>query len=257
MILDEIHEHKLVEVARRKKELPLKALEKRLPNAPPVRDFAAALRGEGMRLIAEVKRASPSAGLIREDFDPVVIARAYARAGAAAISVLTDEEYFQGSLTFLRDIRSAVATPLLRKDFIVDPYQIVESRAAGADAILLIVHLLDDAALRSFLDQAHGLGMKCLVESHSKEELDRALAAGAEIVGINNRDLHTFRVDIETAIRLSPSVPKEKLIVGESGIKTPDDVQRLGEAGVSAILVGETLMRSRHIPSKIRELMRW
>lgn len=257
MILDEIHEHKLVEVAERKKQIPIEDLEKRLPHAPPVRDFAAAIGREGMSLIAEVKKASPSAGIIREDFDPVAIARAYADAGAAAISVLTDEKYFQGSLTFLEDIRAAVNIPLLRKDFIIDAYQIAEARVSGADAILLIVHLLDDETLRSFLDRAHELGMKCVVESHSKEELERAVASGAEILGINNRDLHTFKVDVETAIAFAPLVPRERIVVGESGIKTADDVRRLGKAGVSAILVGETLIKSPDITAKTQELMGW
>jgi len=257
MILDEIHEHKLIEVAERKKRLPVAELKRRLPDAPPVRDLAAALAAEGIGLIAEVKKASPSAGIIREDFDPVAIARAYADAGAAAMSILTDEKYFQGSLFFLEAIRAEVGIPLLRKDFIIDPYQVVEARVAGADAILLIVHLLDDATLKSLLDQAHGLGMTCLVESHSKEELDRAVASGARVLGINNRDLQTFKVDIETAITLAPSVPNDRIVVGESGIKTADDVRRLSEAGVSAILVGESLMRSDDIPAKIRELMGW
>ncbi|NOZ22896.1 MAG: indole-3-glycerol phosphate synthase TrpC [Planctomycetes bacterium] len=257
MILDEIHEHKLIEVAERKEQLPLDELEKRLPDAPPVRDFAKALATEDMGLVAEVKKASPSAGVIREDFDPVAIARAYADAGAAAISVLTDEKYFQGSLSFLEAIRAEVAIPLLRKDFIIDPYQVVEARVAEADAILLIVHMLDDGTLKSLLDQAHGLGMKCLVESHSEEELDRAIASGAQILGINNRDLQTFQVDVQTAIGLAPSVPGDRIIVGESGIKTADDVRRLAEAGVSAILVGESLIRSNDIPRKIRELMGW
>ncbi|MEW6358454.1 MAG: indole-3-glycerol phosphate synthase TrpC [Planctomycetota bacterium] len=257
MILDEIHKHKLVEVAERKKRLPPAEMEKRLADAPPVRDFAAALAAEGMSLIAEVKKASPSAGIIRPDFDPAAIARIYAAAGAAAISILTDEKYFQGSLSFLEAIRAEVDSPLLRKDFIIDPYQVVESRVAGADAILLIVHMLDDAAIESLLDQAHDLGMTCLVESHSKKELGRAVASGARVIGINNRDLRTFKVDIETAIRLAPTVPSDRIVVGESGIKTAADVRRLGEAGVSAVLVGETLMRSGDIPAKIRELMGW
>lgn len=257
MILDEIHAHKLAEVAERKRRVPPAELEKRLPTAPPVRDFAAALRERPISLIAEIKKASPSAGVIREDFDPVRIARSYAEAGAAAISVLTDEKYFQGSLRFLEDIRAATSVPLLRKDFIIDRYQVIEARAAGADAILLIVHLLDDAALRSLLRQARELGMACLVESHCREELERAIASGAEILGINNRDLHTFTMDLETAIRLAPLVPKGKILVGESGIKTAEDVRRLHEAGISAILVGETLMRSRDMRAKARELMGW
>ena len=254
-ILDKIIADKKVEVAERRRRTPESELRARLKDAPPVRDFAAALAGEGISLIAEVKKASPSAGVIRKDFDSVAIAKIYESSGASAISVLTDEKYFQGRLGYLLQIKRAVGIPCLRKDFIIDEYQITEARAFGADAILLIVGVLDDAELRGFLGMAHGLGMSCLVESHSEEELKRALAAGAKIIGINNRDLRTFRTDLQTTINLMPLIPDDRIVVSESGIGTRDDVKRLEEAGVSAILVGETLMRSSDIPAAVSELL--
>jgi indole-3-glycerol phosphate synthase len=212
--------------------------------APPPRAFARALRSATeVRLLAEIKRRSPSAGAIREGADPAEVARAYAAGGAAALSVLTDAEFFGGSLEALRLARLAVELPLLRKDFTIDPVQVWEARAAGADAILLIVRILDDARLRDLRALAEGLGMDALVEIHDAAELARALAAGASLIGINNRDLSTFRTDLGLSLDLAPRVSPTSTLVAESGIRTADDVRRLGEAGVDAILVGESLMR--------------
>ncbi len=235
------------------------------------RDFAASLRAplslvpnpqSPVTLIAEIKKASPSAGVICDDFDPVRIAREYKAAGAAALSVLTDEKFFQGRLEYLQQVRDSVKLPLLRKDFIIEELQIYESVAAGADAILLIVAILDDERLKRFLDLAKELRVAALVEVHDETELGRAVAAGAEIIGINNRDLKTFTVDLSTAERLtaiicsqSPTSNSRPLIVAESGIHTAADVARLRACGVNAILVGESLMRSGNIAAKVKELM--
>ena len=230
-----------------------------------VRDFAAALRSPNrgpVALIAEVKRASPSAGIIRQDFDPIKIAREYEAAGAACLSVLTDEKFFQGSLAYLQQIRKAVELPLLRKDFIIDPRQILEAVQWGADAILLIVAILDDARLREFHHLAASAGLAALVEVHDEAELDRALMAGAELIGVNNRDLKTFKVDLATTERLAGCLRAESssrrpvpLLVAESGIHTHADLQRLALAGASAILVGESLMRHADIGQKVKELL--
>jgi len=257
MILDEIHAYKIREVETAKEAIPLTVLKEKATEAPQPRGFAAALlaaRNKGPALIAEVKRASPSAGLIRVDFDHVTIAQTYESAGASAISVLTDEKFFQGSLTFLRDIRANAGLPLLRKEFIIDEYQVYEARAAGADAILLITHLLEQPKLGQLIELAQTLDMAALVEVHTASELARALEADAHIVGINNRDLHTFRVDLQTTFELRQTIPADKIVVSESGIKTREDVERLAAAEVHAMLIGETLMRSVDIAAKIREL---
>ena len=220
------------------------------------RDFAGALRRQhGVALIAEVKKASPSAGIIRADFDPVRIAGEYEAAGAVALSVLTDKKFFQGELAYLRQIRATVRLPLLRKDFIIDELQIHEAVAAGADAVLLIAAILDDAQLSAYRQLANQLKLAALVEVHDDRELARALAAGAEIIGINNRNLKTFQVDLATTERLAAQIPAGKTIVAESGIHTRADVARVAAAGVHAILVGESLMRSDNIAGKIRELL--
>ena len=214
--------------------------------------------GEGksaIRLIAEVKKASPSKGLIRPDFDPVEIAKTYEQAGASAISVLTDEKYFQGRLDYLKAVREAVGLPLLRKDFIIDPYQIYEARAAGADAILLIVAALSKSELSEFMILADELGMASLVEVHAAEELDIALETGVRIIGINNRNLQTFETKLETTLELAARVPPDKVLVSESGIFTRADVERLMEVGVDAILVGESLMREPDPGVKVKELL--
>lgn len=220
------------------------ALREAAAAAPPTRGFEAALRVPGeVRLLAEIKNRSPSAGPIREGADPVDVAQAYVEGGAAALSVLTDERFFGGSLNALRRVRAAVSLPLLRKDFIIDPLQIHEARAAGADAILLIVRILDDAQLRDLHSEARDLGLDVLVEIHDPAELDRALAIGASLIGVNNRDLSTFRTDLALSIDVAPGIDSGVTLVAESGIRTREDVARLGAVGVDAILVGESLMR--------------
>jgi indole-3-glycerol phosphate synthase len=219
-------------------------LRARAADAASPRDFAGALRDAGeVRLLAEVKRSSPSAGPIRPDADAAQVARWYEAGGAAAVSVLTDRRFFGGALEDLVGVRAAVALPVLRKDFMIDALQLFEARAAGADAILLIVRILEDSRMRELLELAHELGMSALVEAHDTDELGRALAVGARLVGVNNRDLATFRTDMELSVRLAPSVPSGVTFVAESGIRSPVDVRRLGEVGVDAILVGESLMR--------------
>ena len=219
-------------------------LRSRAAAARPPRGFAAALRRPGeVRLLAEVKRRSPSAGEIRPGADPAEVARAYQQGGAAAVSVLTDREYFGGDLDALRSVSAAVSLPVIRKDFVVDPLQVLEARAAGADAVLLIVRILEDGLLRELHAAIMELGMDALVEAHNADEVERALAAGTTLLGINNRDLDTFVTDLGLSLRLAPSVPREVTLVAESGIRTAEDVDRLGAAGVDAILVGESLMR--------------
>jgi indole-3-glycerol phosphate synthase len=255
-ILDRIVADKQREVAESKVRVPEEELRKALPFAPPVRDFFAALDGRGtIRLIAEVKKASPSKGVIRADFRPVEIALTYQRHGAACISVLTDEPYFQGKLDYLRQIRVAVDVPVLRKDFVIDPYQVIEARAAGADAVLLIAECLDDRQLALLHDTIVSLGMTPLVEIYEPENLARSLAVGARLIGINNRDLRTFEVDLEHTIRIRREIPADKRVVGESGIRQRADVEQLQAAGVDAMLVGETLMARENIGAAVDELL--
>lgn len=231
-------------------------LEGSLRDLPPCRDFHAALAaGSSVQLIAEVKRASPSAGLIREDFDPVAIARCYQQGGAACISVLTDEPFFQGSLEYLRQVRQAVDLPLLRKDFIVDRYQLLQARAAGADCVLLIAECLGADELRALTQQAIELGMQTLIELYEPENLDAVLASGTRLVGINNRNLRTFETSLDHTLRLRPKIPQDRLVVGESGIRNHDDLIRLGNGGVKAVLVGESLMRQDDITKATRSLL--
>jgi indole-3-glycerol phosphate synthase len=275
LILDKMLADKRLEVEARKAELSLEELRRRAQDAPPPRDFASALGGVAgksavrspqseIRLIAEVKKASPSKGLIQPDFDPVAIARVYEEAGASAISVLTDEKYFQGRLEYLREIHEAVNLPLLRKDFVIDPYQVYESRAALADAILLIVAAFPSggrgscrsaAELSGLMALASELGMASLVEIHTADELETALEIEAEIIGTNNRDLRTFETRLETTLALAARVPADRILVSESGIFTRADVERLMEVGVDAILVGEALMREPDPSAKVRELL--
>lgn len=255
-VLDKIVATKREEIAACQAKLPLVELEARLGDAPPVRDFFRALAEEGpIKLIAEVKKASPSKGLIRADFDPVRIAKDYEAAGATCISCLTDEHYFQGKLEYLTAIRAAVNIPLLRKDFILDRYQLVEARVAGADAILLIAECLDDCQLKSLHNMALELGMTPLVEYYDPENLPRVLEAGASLIGVNNRDLRTFEVDLNHTISQRAAVPMDCLLVGESGIFTPQDVKLLADNGVDAILVGESLMRQDDIQAAVRTLL--
>ncbi len=255
-ILEQIVADKLCEIAAAKSRVPVEQLREALAPAPPPRDFFAALDGQGtIRLIAEVKKASPSKGVIREDFHPVDIAKTYQAHGAACISVLTDGPHFQGSLDYLRQIRAAVDLPVLRKDFIIDSYQVIEARAAGADAVLLIAECLDDRQLRTLHDEIVALGMTPLVELYEPANLPRVLAIGARLVGINNRDLRTFEVDLEHTIRMRREIPPDRRVVGESGIRTRAAVELLQNAGVDAMLVGETLMARPDIGAAVDELL--
>lgn len=256
MILDDIIAYKKQELAETKYRVPLADIRARASDAGPTRGFGKALSsGDDIRLIAEVKKASPSKGVIREDFDPVKIARSYEEFGASCISVLTEKKFFQGKLEYIGQIRKAVKLPLLRKDFIIDEYQIHETRAAGADAILLIAACLEKQQLEDFLGIASRLGLDVLVESHTYKELDKSLLAGASLVGINNRDLTTFTVSLRTTLELLKDIPDDRTVVSESGIKTRDDVVKLQQAGVDAILVGESLMREKNIGKKVKELL--
>lgn len=255
-ILDKIVAKKYDEIAKAKAVVAEAELHARLKDALPARNFFAPLAvGPPIRLIAEVKKASPSAGIIRADFNPVAIAQTYEAHGASCISVLTDESFFQGSLDYLQQIRAAVDLPLLRKDFILDPYQVVEARAAGADAVLLIAECLDDCTLRSLFNAICELGMTPLVELYEPANLQRVFDAGATLIGVNNRNLHTFEVDLEHTIRMRQRIPDECVLVGESGIKTHQDVARLQNAGVDAILVGESLMREPDIGVAVDQLL--
>ncbi len=256
-ILAQILADKVVEVAKAKEQQSLAELEAQAAEQPAPICMAAALRresGQPVRVIAEFKRASPSAGAIRADADPVEIAQMYEQAGASAISVLTDKKYFDGRLSFLPRIRKAVAIPLLRKDFVIDPYQITEARAHGADAVLLIVSALQDSRLDEFYQCARSLGMRALVEVHDEHEAERAAAIGAEIIGVNHRNLKTFEVDLGLTARLAGLLENKHILVGESGIRGPADLKKLGESGAHAVLVGETLMRSPDPGQSLLEL---
>lgn len=255
-ILDKIVASKLREIEAAKACAPAADLERRLAKLGPTRDFRAALDRPGtIQVLAEVKKASPSAGVLRADFDPVAIARTYEAHGAAAISVLTDEPFFQGKLAYLAAIREAVQLPLLRKDFILDRYQLLEARAAGADAVLLIAEILDDAALPRLLRQAEELGLQALVELYDAENLPRVIDCGAGIIGINNRDLRTFVTRLEHTLELGRRVPADRCLVSESGIRTHADVCRLKEAGIRAILVGESLIRASDTGAQLDALL--
>lgn len=258
MILEKIVADNRLELEARKRSLPLTELRKVALEQPPPLDFASALCGDRIQLIAEVKKASPSRGIICPDFNPVEIARTYASNGASAISVLTEARYFQGSLNHLRDISNALGNkrlPLLRKDFIHDPYQVYESRAYGADSLLLIVAILTPEKLEELLELSHELNMDCLVEVHTEAELEIALRSEAKIIGVNNRDLTTFTVDITTTERLRPLIPPGRIVVSESGIKDRSDVEKLKKWGVDAVLIGESLMSTSNIATRIKELL--
>lgn len=255
-ILDEIVAHKRLEIAAAQHARPLSELEARLADAPPVRDFRASLLAAAPRLglIAEIKKASPSAGVIRADFDPVAIARIYEQHGANCLSVLTDEKYFQGHLDFLTAVRHATAVPVIRKDFIIDRYQVVEARVAGADCILLIAECLDDCQLRDLYFFASELGLETLIEIHDAENLDRVLKLEPGLIGINNRDLKAMVTDLNHTVRLAARIPADCLLVSESGIKTFADVQKLEQAGARAMLVGESLMKQPDIGAAVDRL---
>lgn len=255
MILDPILENKRLEVAARKQQVTLQELEERIALNRKPRDFRSALRQEGISLIAEIKRASPSKGDILPGVDAVEIGGLYEQMGARAISILTDEKYFKGKLEDLTNVHRHVDIPCLRKEFIVDEFQIHEARAAEADAILLIVRCLDDAQLKDYYKLARSLGMEALVETHTAAEIERALNAGAHIIGINNRDLDTLEVDVNRTLELKKLVPGGNILVSESGIYTRSQVQTLEDGGVDAILVGESLLTSNDIRAKIQELL--
>lgn len=255
MILDRIVAYKRKEVAHLKGVMPLTGLKEAVGDLPPPRDFRRAISRSPCSIIAEVKRRSPSRGRIREDFDPFKIAALYQENGAAAVSVLTDEVFFEGNRTYLSGIRKVVDLPLLRKDFIIDPYQIYETRILGGDALLLITRLLAEEQLREYIRLTESVGLFPLVEVHTREEVDKALASGAEIIGINNRDLKTFSTDLGITLDLAPSIPGNRVVVSESGINTRDDIETLTKAGIHSFLVGDALMRAADIGRKLRELL--
>lgn len=252
--------HKIIalkkeEVEQRKKTLPLSQLKERVARQKPPLDFVSVLSGDGIHLIAEIKQASPSRGMLNPNLNLTELAKTYVKGGAAAISVLTEANYFQGSIEHLAAVREVVKLPLLRKDFIFTPYQIYESRAYGADALLLIAAILSQREIEQLLSLSHSLGLRCLVEVHNEVELEKALQSSAKVIGINNRDLKTFKVDLNTTHRLRPLIPQAQVVVSESGIKSRSDVEKLKKWGVNAILVGEALVTASDVLTKIRELI--
>ena len=254
-ILTSIAEHVRAVVERRRREAPMEALRDRPLFNLPTRGFARSLTGQARRIIAEIKKASPSKGLIRADFEPVSIAKDYAAGGASAISVLTEERFFEGHLAYLENIHHAVSVPLLRKDFMLEPYQIVEAKSYGADAVLFIAALLEPGLLRELCAQATAQSLDALVEVHTENELASAVAAGAQLIGINNRDLKTFAVDLGTTERLAPLVPAGMPVVCESGIDSLEQIHRVEKLGVHVFLIGESLMRAPAPGQKLRELL--
>ncbi|EMI57130.1 indole-3-glycerol phosphate synthase [Rhodopirellula sallentina SM41] len=255
-ILDDILVKTRITIERDRNQVSAEKLRTAIATMSPCRDFHAALAvGDEVQLIAEVKRASPSAGLIREDFSPPDIAAAYQDGGAACISVLTDEPFFQGSLDYLRAVRQCVDLPILRKDFIIDEYQLLQARAAGADAVLLIAECLSPEEMQSLDKKASDLGLQTLIELFEPNNLDAVLATQTRLVGINNRDLRTFQTDLEHTVRLAENIPSDRLVIGESGIRTHADVLHLKAAGVKGILVGESLMRQPNITQATRTLL--
>ncbi|AGB40387.1 Indole-3-glycerol phosphate synthase [Halobacteroides halobius DSM 5150] len=255
MILDRIVKHKKEEVKEEKSKESLKELKLRINDLPGTRDFKAALKKPGVSLIAEVKKASPSKGVIKAEFNPEEIVKEYQTAGARAVSVLTDQKFFQGQLDYLRLVKEKVKLPILRKDFIIDPYQIYQARAYRADAILLIAAILTTQQLRDYLILANKLDLDVLLEVHNREELYQALEVDADLIGINNRNLKVFEVDLATTLGLQRLVPNDKVIISESGIKTKSDINLLAKHNIDGVLVGESLMKSDDISAKVKELI--
>ncbi len=254
-ILDRIVEARRASIAHRKRVVPDVPLKMAVQKGEPPRDFAAALSRDGFNVIAELKKASPSRGIIRRDYSPATLAPLLESAGASALSVLTEEEFFLGGLSDLKEARKAVNLPILRKDFIIDPWQVWETRAIGADSFLLIVAILSDDDLHDLLELGRSLKMEALVEVHSRQEVSRALAVGARIIGVNNRDLRTFDVNLQTSLDLIGAIPEECIGVSESGLRTHDDLARLRHAGFSAFLIGEHLMKEADPAAPLRELI--
>jgi len=254
-VLSRIIESRRAEVSRRKRIMPETVLRIAAGKADAPRDFAGALARDTVNVIAEIKKASPSAGVLRRDFEPAALARAFEGAGAAALSVLTEEENFQGALTHLRDARAAVRLPVLRKDFIVDASQVWEARAANADSFLLIAAALDNQALTELLALGRELGMEPLVEVHTADELERVLAVDARIIGVNNRNLHTLEVRVETSLELVEMIPQDCIAVSESGLRSAEDLRKLRAAGFDAFLIGESLMREADPGAALRRLI--
>jgi len=255
MILDKIIEVKKEEVTRLKRIRPFQELKNAIRDLPSPRNFHEAISGRECAIIEEVKRRSPSKGILKEDFDPVRIANIYEASGAAAVSILTDSEFFGGDEAYLANIKKCVCLPLLRKDFIIDLYQIYETRYVQADAILLIAGILDKEQLREYSGLAQSLGLSVLCEIHSHEELDKALASDARFIGINNRALTTFSVDLMSSINLAPYIPTDRIVVSESGIRSRGDIETLKNAGIHAFLIGEKLMTSDDMGRKLRQLL--
>jgi len=257
-ILKEIVQKKKARIELAKQQLPEEALKAKIQNLPPTRSFIKAInKSRTISLIAEIKKQSPSRGVIREDFNPQEIARIYQECGAQAISVLTEEDYFSGDIAYIRQIKSQVQLPLLRKDFILEEYQVYESRVYGADAILLIADLLTKEKLSQLTKLASSLGLDCLVEAHTEKELKKALGLKMPLIGINNRDLHTLEVDLKTTEKLFLLIPKDKVVVVESGVKNYQDVLFLKILGVSAVLIGEAFMEAQDIKARVKEIMGW
>jgi indole-3-glycerol phosphate synthase len=254
-ILQKIAKIRLDRLAQEKLIVPYEAAEEQAYNASPACGFAEAFSAPGIHIIAEVKKASPSKGILKPDLDPSSISRAYEQGGASAVSVLTEEDHFHGSISVLREVRTVVSLPVLRKDFILDPYQVLEARAAGADSFLLIAGLLDVRGLKTLAELGRKFGMEPLVEVHDETELRLALDAGAKLIGINNRDLKTFVTDLDVTVRLSKLIPEDRTVISESGIKNRTDIIRLADAGVRGFLIGETLVTCADPAAKLRELI--
>lgn len=258
MILDNIIAAKREELEERKRIISFKQLKELMQSVDPPHRLSSAVKNGELSLIAEIKHSSPSRGLLCRNFDPAAIALAYVKGGANAISVLTEHRYFSGSLDHLKTVTTIPAIdniPVMRKDFIFDPYQIYETRACGADCLLLISSILDASMLEDLLALSHQMGMECLVEIHNEKDMEKALDSGAKVIGINNRDLRTFKVDIATTLRLRPLIPSDRLVISESGISTASHIRILKEIGINAVLIGEALMSAPDPAEKIRELL--